>query len=241
MPQRPLFPEKPGLQVAACEFDEMNLQIGERIELERIDSADRTRYFTSLIGYLRNQSLLVKTPIVGGLPLPIADDALMAVRVFSGTKAFAFIVPVIRACISPAHYLHLAFPKTIQCAEIRKALRVSLRLAAKAKAVNAQALPQAVEITDLSISGAHVESDQLLGQKGQHLQLSFAFRIHPHDYEAHLNLKARIQSMEHHTPASGGNAVYVHGVEFEDLGSAEMILLQSYIYQLLIAEHHRIV
>jgi len=31
MPQRPLFPEKSGLQVATCEFDEMNLQIGERI------------------------------------------------------------------------------------------------------------------------------------------------------------------------------------------------------------------
>lgn len=241
MPQRPLFPEKPGLQVAICDFDEMNLQIGERIELERIDSADKTRYFTSLIGYLRNQSLLVKTPIVGGLPLPIADEALMAVRVFSGTKAFAFIVPVIRVCISPAHYLHLAFPSTIQCAEIRKALRVSLRLTAKAKAVNAQALPQGVEITDLSISGAHVESDKMLGQKGQHLQLSFAFRINPNDYEAHLNLKARIQSVEHHTPAREGSAVYVHGVEFEGLGSAEMILLQSYIYQLLIAEHHRIV
>ena len=241
MPQRPLFPEKPGLQVAICEFNEMNLQIGERIELERTGSADKTRYFTSLIGYLRNQSLLVKTPIVDGLPLPIADGALTAGRGVSGDNDFSFIVPVIRVCISPVHYLHLAFPSTIQCAEIRKALRVSLRLAARAKAANAQALPQGVEITDLSISGAHVESDKILGQKGQHLQLSFAFRINPNDYEAHLNLKARIQSVEHHTPAREGSAVYVHGVEFEGLGSAEMILLQSYIYQLLIAEHHRIV
>ena len=240
MPQRPLFPEKPGLQVAPCEFDEMNLQIGERVELERIDSADKTRYFTTLIGYMRNQSLLVKTPIAGGLPLSIADEAVMAVRVFSGTKAFAFVVPVMRVCTSPAHYIHLAFPSTIQCAEIRKALRVSLRLTAKAKAVNVREFPQEVEITDLSISGAHVESDKLLGQKGQHLQLSLAFRINPNDYEAHLNVKARIQSVEHHTPAREGAAVYVHGVEFEDLGSAESILLQSYIYQLLIAEHHRI-
>lgn len=241
MPQRPLFPEKSGLQIATCEFDEMNLQIGERIELEQIDSVDRTRYFTTLIGYMRNQSLLIKTPVVRGLPLPIEDNAHMAVRVFSGTKAFAFIAPVIRVCTSPAHYLHLAFPSAIQCAEIRKALRVSLRLPARVKAVNVQGLPQAVEITDLSVSGAHVESDKLLGHKGQHLQLSFAFRINPNDYEAHLDLKARIQSVEHHTPAHAGSVIYVHGVEFEDLGSAEMILLQSYIYQLLIAEHHRIV
>ena len=66
MPQPPLFPEKPDLQVATCEFDEMNLQIGERIELERMESADKTRYFTTLIGYMRNQSLLIKTPIVDG-------------------------------------------------------------------------------------------------------------------------------------------------------------------------------
>jgi len=73
MLQRPLFPEKSSQQTAACEFDEMNLQISERIELEQIDSVDRTRYFTTLIGYMRNQSLLIKTPIVGGLPLPIED------------------------------------------------------------------------------------------------------------------------------------------------------------------------
>ncbi|MDP1682670.1 MAG: flagellar brake protein [Burkholderiales bacterium] len=241
MPQPPLFPEKPGLQVATCEFDEMNLQIGERIELERMESTDKARYFTSLIGYMRNQSLLIKTPIVEGLPLPIEEDAIMTVRVFSGTNAFAFIVPVIRVCISPAHYMHLAFPSTIQCTEIRKTLRVSLHLTAKAKLVGEREFPQEVVLTDLSTNGAHVESDKLLGQKGQHLHLSFAFRNNPNDYEAHLNLKVRIQNVEHQTPAHEGGAVYVHGVEFEDLGSAETILLQSYIYQLLIAEHHRVI
>jgi len=95
--------------------------------------------------------------------------------------------------------------------------------------------PQGVEITDLSFSGAHVESGKLLEKKRKHLQLSFAFRINPNDYEAHLNLKG-----SHHTPAHD-STVYVQGVEFEDSGGAEMILLQSYIYQLLIAEHHRIV
>ena len=237
MPQSPLFPEKTGLQIVTCEFDDMNLQVGERIELE----VDKERYFTSLIGYMRNQSLLVKTPIVDGLPLPIEESALMTVRVFSGTNAFAFVVPVIRVIISPAHYMHLAIPDTIHCTEIRKALRVSLHLAAKAKLADTRDFPQAVALTDLSTSGANVESDKLLGQKGQHLHLSFAFLNNPNDYEAHLNLKVRIQNVEHQTPAHASGAVYIHGVEFEELGGAETILLQSYIYQLLMTEHHRIV
>lgn len=241
MPQSPLFPDKPDLQVTTCEFDEMNLQIGERIELERSSAADNTRYFTHLIGYIRNQSLLVKMPVVDGLPLAISENEIMTVRVFSGTNAFAFTVPVIRVIISPTHYMHLGFPDTIQCTEIRKALRVSLQLTAKAKLVHTRDFPQEVVLTDLSTSGANVESEQSLGQAGQHLHLSFIFHNKLSDYETQLNLKVRIQNAEHPTPTQEGPAVYIHGVEFEDLSGVETILLQSYIYQLLIAEHHRVV
>lgn len=241
MPQSPLFPDKPELQVATCEFDEMNLQIGERIELERASTADNARYFTNLIGYLRNQSLLVKTPVVEGMPLAISENEVMTVRVFSGTNAFAFTVPVERVIISPAHYMHLGFPDTIQCTEIRKALRVSLRLTAKTKLVHTRDFPQEVVLTDLSTSGANVESEKLFGEVGQHLHLSFVFHNNLSDYEAQLNLKVRIQNIEHPSPTQEGSAGYIHGVEFEDLGGVETILLQSYIYQLLIAEHHRVV
>ena len=63
--------------------------------------------------------------------------------------------------------MHLGILDTIQYIEIRKALRVNLRLTAKAKLFNMRDFPQEVVLTDLSTSGANVESEKLLGEEGQ--------------------------------------------------------------------------
>jgi c-di-GMP-binding flagellar brake protein YcgR len=230
------FPTRKDIKIVPCEFEDMNLQLGERLELELLSSSGHPRYVTTLIGCIPRESLLVRTPVVNAVAVPIREDERILVRLFSGTKVFSFETPVMRVCVSPSHYLHLAFPRQIQCADIRSAIRMTTGLPGivrKATDVTGEH-PVRVTITNISIGGAHVAVRENLGNVGAELQLRFGFRLHPNDYEVHVETTATIQSV---TPAGKG---YEYGLHFENLGSAQTILLQNFVYQLLVEEHKHI-
>jgi c-di-GMP-binding flagellar brake protein YcgR len=227
------FSARKGLKIEPCNFSEMKLQLGERLELELLDSRDRSRHFTTLVGVIPNESLLVRTPVAKGITLPMGDNERVLIRLFSGTRAFAFETSVLRVCISPSHYLHLAIPLAIQCADIRSAIRIAAGFPATVrKAVDlAAGQPIGVTITNISIGGAHIAGEKDLGPVGSGLHMRFGFHLRPNNYEAHVETVATIQSV---TPGDKG---YEYGLRFEDLGSAQTILLQNFVYQLIVEEH----
>lgn len=239
-----VFPKSKDLKLSECSFDDMKLQIGERLELELRDSHDHAPIFTRLIGYLRGQGLMVQTPLENGVPWAVREEERILIRVFSGVKAFAFTSTVTRVCVSPFPYLHLSFPSVVHGAEIRKTLRVKVNLAAQliAGSNTKLPLPVAAKVVDLSVAGVLLNAPPGLGNKGDTLKMKFSFFVEPDHKPVDLEAEAVIQ--DNLTRKKAGEAlssgIIQYGLAFRGLHWSEAVLLQNLVYQRLIDDYRNI-
>ena len=152
----------------------MQLHVGDRLQLELLTDSTRSHYYTTLIGFVSGHSVLLRTPQVQSLPIPVREGEPVLVRTFAGRHAYTFESTVDRVCRSPYPYIHLAYPAQVQQTLIRGALRVRVNLTATALNATKQgeALPSALTIADLSISGALLEAEKSLGEVGETLELA---------------------------------------------------------------------
>lgn len=221
----------------------MQLHVGERLQLELTADAARTHYFTTLIGFVPGHSVLIRTPMVQNLPLPLPEGAGVLIRTFSGRHAFTFESRIDRACRSPYPYIHLAYPAQIQQTLIRGALRVRVALPGIASDPDERAgdTTRAVVISDLSVSGAQLETESSLGQTGEKFGLAFKFVVQPNNYEVKLATSVQIQNVRKIRNGKSPDQLFSHGVRFGKLHATEGLLLQSYIQQVLLSDRSRVV
>ena len=231
-------------KISTCSFEATQLHAGDRLQLQFGTDNANDQHYTTLIGFVPGHSVLVRTPLVQHLPIPVPEGANVLVRAFSGRHAFTFESRVERVCRSPYAYMHIAYPAQVQRTTIRGALRVRIALPGIASDFPGQAdqSPQAVLVSDLSVSGAQLESDSSLGGPGGKFGLAFKFVVQPNNYEVKLTTSAQIQSVRPIKPqGKGAHEVFSHGVRFEKLHATEGLLLQSYIQQVLLADRSRVV
>jgi hypothetical protein len=180
---------------------------------------------------------------VQNLPIPVLEGAAVLVRAFSGRHAFTLESRIDRVCRSPYPYMHLAYPALVQQTLIRGALRVRVALPGTASGSIEQVdtPPRAVVLSDLSVSGAQLETEPSLGEPGAKFGLAFKFVVQPNNYEVKLATSAQIQSVRKITKGKGQEELYSHGVRFNKLHATEGLLLQSYIQQVLLSDRSRVV
>lgn len=229
-------PQQPAVTLGT--LDQLQLHIGDRLQLELNADGAHNQYFTLLIGYVPGHSVLVRTPLVQNLPVPVREGEAALVRTFSGRHASTFETTVLRASRSPFPYLHLSYPQTVKQALIRGALRVRVSLPGTAARPGDE--PGAALISDLSVSGALLESEQPLGEAGEKVDLAFKFVVQPNNYEVKLAVSAEVQSVKSRQ-GEGTASVFVTGVRFMRLHTTETLLLQSYIQQVLLQDRSRVV
>jgi len=229
--------------ISTCSLESVQLHVGDRLQLELLTDSTRSHYYTTLIGYVSGHSVLMRTPQVQSLPIPVREGEPVLVRTFSGRHAYTFESRVDRVCRTPYPYLHLAYPAQVQQTLIRGALRVRVNLTATAlnAATQGEALPSALTIADLSISGALLEAEKSLGEVGETLELAFKFLVQPNNYEVKLATPVKIQSVRKTRRERRLDEVFTHGVRFAKLRSTEGLLLQSYIQQVLLDDRTRVV
>ena len=229
-------------KVSTCSFEATQLHVGERLQLELVaDSAHP--YYTTLIGFVPGHSVLIRTPMVQNLPVPVPEGAVVLVRALSGRHAFTLESRIERVCRSPYPYIHLAYPVKVQQTLIRGALRVRVALPGTASHSDDKAddVPCAVVISDLSVSGAQLETQTSLGDTGDKFGLVFKFVVQPNNYEVKLVTTAQIQGVRKITKERAREEVFSHGVRFGKLHATEGLLLQSYVQQILLADRSRVV
>ncbi len=219
------------------------MHVGDRLQLELLSAGAGNHYFTTLIGYVPGHSVLLRTPLVHNLAVPIPEGEQVRVRTFSGRHAYTFESRVERVQRVPLPYLHLAYPTVVQQTTIRGALRVRVHLTGTANAMggDGNALPVPVTIADLSTSGALLEAERALGKNGESIELAFKFLVQPNDYEVKLVTPAQIQSGPKPKSGQGRDEAFSHGVRFAKLRATEALLLQSYIQQVLLTDRSRVV
>ena len=100
---------------------------------------------------------------------------------------------------------------------------------------------RAAVLSDLSVSGAQVETELSLGEAGEKFGLAFKFVVQPNNYEVKLTTSAQIQSVRKIRQGKGPAELFSHGVRFNKLHATEGLLLQSYVQQVLLSDRSRVV
>ena len=147
------------------------------------------------------------------------------------------------AIVDDGRLIHLAYPAQVQQTLIRGALRVRVALPGTTSNSPGQvdAPPHAVTLSDLSVSGAQLETGLSLGESGERFTLTFKFVVQPNNYEVKLTAAAQIQSVRKIRKGNAQEEMFSLGVRFNKLHATEGLLLQSYIQQVLLSDRSRVV
>ena len=110
------------------DFEAMNLQVGGRIQFITHRTIKPIQHFSTVIGYVKDEYLIVKIPMENGGAIVLNEGDKLTIRVFSGVTVCSFSCSVLRIFSRPLNYVHLSFPDAIQGTSLRTALRVIVEL-----------------------------------------------------------------------------------------------------------------
>ncbi|WP_394792370.1 flagellar brake protein [Rhodoferax sp.] len=220
---------------ATIEFEDMNLQVGVRLQIMLSQAANPTVHYTTLIGFVSGEYLLLKLP-QDAAAMKQGEEVI--IRVFSGVSVFTFSSKIEAVVTSPRVFMHLAFPTTIQKVGLRKAVRVKANLPVKIKnAVDPKAFKMAT-LSDISLSGALVSTARPLGAAGDVIQIEFTLRDQASNKDVTIETTASIRSVQQSAGSTADGAtfhtVYSHGINFHDISLADQATLQNFVYETLL-------
>jgi c-di-GMP-binding flagellar brake protein YcgR len=135
--------------------------------------------------------------------------------------------------------VHLTFPRTIDSKSLRGSMRVKVHLPALVKVSDA---PRDVLISNLSVTGALIESGQELGSIEQVADLSFTPVVQQGDRETRIETRIVIRNANVRKASSADQQdMHVYGVQFMDLDPLHQMVLQNMTYEALLADRQNIV
>lgn len=214
------------------DFDSLNLQVGSRLQLEVTRDVKPLQTISSLIGYVHNEYLIVRTPEGRNSPVSFRIGEKITVRVFSGIKVCAFDATIHRIFDNPLYYMHISFPKRIRASNLRSAIRVKAALPAAVKCASGSA-EMTSALRNLSIKGAQVEAEQKCGEIGDKIKLSFVLPCLDNEAGEQIEAEAIIRNVSvSRLQAAEGQDTYLYGVEFVSLSLLHKLVVQTFTYDL---------
>ncbi len=223
------------------EFDAMNLQVGGRLQFITHRTIKPVQHFSTLIGYVKDEYMIVKIPLESGAPIGLTDGEKLTIRVFSGVTVCSFSCTVLRVFPRPLNYVHLSFPDAIQGTSLRAAMRVKVDIPAQISGSRAYSAAINVFLVNLSVSGALIESPRKLSPDDDMVNLSFTLIAQPSNQQVIVNTRVTIQNINIIKPAPDQFEVFTYGVQFVNLEPNHYTLLQNMTYEALIADRQKIV
>lgn len=221
------------------EFEQMNLQVGGRIQFITHRTIKPIQHFSTLIGWVKDEYLIVKMPFENGAPIVLNEGDKLTIRVFSGVNVCSFSCVVLRVFARPLFYVHLSFPVSIQGTSLRAAMRVKVDIPAQ---LESSAGTSSVFLVNLSVSGALIESPKRLPEEDPEVALSFYLIAQPGNRQVRINPNATIRNINVVKPATGDRPeVFTYGVQFVNLDPMHYTMLQNLTYEALIADRQKIV
>jgi c-di-GMP-binding flagellar brake protein YcgR len=223
------------------EFEAMNLQVGGRVQLITHRRVKPVQHFSTLIGYVKDEYMILKIPMENGGPIPLTEGERLTIRVFSGVNVCSFACTVERVFARPLLYVHVSFPTAIHGTSLRTAMRVKVDLPAQAMDSRTGAPPVDCIIANLSVSGALVEVPRRLPADEDNITLQFTLVAPPGNQEIQVRTQAEIRNVNVVPPSIEQDETFSYGVQFVDLDTAHYTLLQNLTYEALLADRQNIV
>ena len=208
---------------------QLNLEVGDIMQLQPMIPDVTERYAVRVIGYLPGQSLIVTAPEHKGKVILVREGQRFAVRVLIGGSVYGFVASVLRSSSQPYPYLHLSYPMDVESIVVRNAPREAIRL--KAVARNAKQPREGehmhpVEVLDLSSTGACLASAVNFAEIGDMLELQMRLKV----YELEEDLAVAVDVRNKVPPKPGArDARFRYGVEFRALKPYEKLLIYSFV------------
>jgi c-di-GMP-binding flagellar brake protein YcgR len=221
-------------------FDSLNLQVGVRLQFITYRRIKPVQYFSTLIGYVRDEYLIVKLPMENGTPVGLVDGERVTIRVFSGVNVCSFACTVQRVFDRPLHYVHLSFPDSIQGTSLRTAMRVKVDIAAQVLAARGDGPPFDCTLTNVSVSGARIESARSLPEDGGEIVLEFGLPSPLGDGEMRVRTRAAVRNVNAQRREDGAE-MFAYGVQFLNLDQVHHTMLQNLTYEVLLSDRQNIV
>ncbi|MDO9138744.1 MAG: flagellar brake protein [Methylobacter sp.] len=203
---------------------DINLQVGTRLQLTLPHGAV---YYTEFIGYVDGEYLIIKTPFENGLSVQMTVDQSVTLRILSRVDVVTLNCTIKTIFRSPYYYMHLSFPKDVKVMTFRDAARAKVNLP-----VNVNGVAGAGVITNISVTGAGIIADKVLGELNEEASLSFDFPIKPTNQNAHVDTSATIRSIQQlPSKKKDAPAKVAHGVLFHDLEPTSQVMLLNLVYE----------
>jgi c-di-GMP-binding flagellar brake protein YcgR len=223
------------------EFEMLNMQVGIRLQLITHRRVKPVQHFSTLIGYVKDEYIIVKTPTENGMPIGLTEGERVTIRVFSGVHVCSFACSVERVFGRPLSYVHLSFPTSIHGTSLRGAMRVKADIPVRVSSKDSDAAPVDCLLANVSVTGARIDSAHPLPPAGETVTLGFTLIIPPGNQEAQVETLAIIRNMTVAQPEPDKSELYSYGVQFLDLDSVHYTLLQNMTYEALLADRLKIV
>ena len=205
------------------DFLDLKLVPGQIFQLE-FEGYTSSRDKSVLIGYRRNGSLIVSTPLIQGVLANVKSEEKVTIRFFSAkiSSACAFQTQVMYSSKSPYPHIHLKLPDSVIIGEVRKSVRAEVEVVTKIEYfLDLEPKSTSAKIVDLSMNGA-----RMLGRKFDfkvESDILLEFNIEVSEISLDLKIKARVRSI---SAIPQGFAV---GLQFEDIPPNEKIALQAFV------------
>lgn len=222
-------------------FEQMHLQVGGRLQFITYRTVKPLQHFSSLIGYIKDEYIIVRTPVENGMPIALDVGEKLTIRVFSGMNVCSFACTVLRVFARPMLYLHLSFPTSIQGTSLRASMRVKVGIAALVTGSAQDAQPIRCSLVNISVTGVLVESGTPLPSDDDLVTLQFGVAALEGDQEVQVVTQATIRNMNVTTPAAEQPEVFTYGMQFVGLDPAYYMLLQNLTYEALLEARQKIV
>jgi c-di-GMP-binding flagellar brake protein YcgR len=231
---------QPELAPREFAFESMNLQVGVRLQFITYRRIKPMQYFSTLVGYVKDEYLIVKVPLENGTPVGLVEGERVTIRVFSGVNVCSFACTVQRVFDRPLLYVHLSFPDTIQGTSLRTAMRVKVDIPARILPAQPGAAVADVALTNISVSGARIESARSLPEASGEIMLEFGLPSPLGDGEMRLQTQAAVRNVNA-LRKDDGSELFAYGVQFLDLDQVHHTMLQNLTYEVLLADRQNIV
>ncbi|MBI3712945.1 MAG: flagellar brake protein [Burkholderiales bacterium] len=210
---------------AVLDLDSVRWHVGEPFYLQ-VQENPNVRYTVRLIGYVKNQSILVTAPRIDGRGAIIRDGQNFIVRSFPGKKAYAFTASALKSVYTPHAYLHLSYPKIIRCSAIRQSSRASVKIIASISVGTPEQIG-AVSLSDISMGGTSGILKRAIGKKGD--EGIIKFKVNTAGEDAYLSIPIIVRSIVE----TENTDEFRYGFEFVNIPTQSKIILSSFVHQTL--------
>jgi hypothetical protein len=212
-------------------FEELKLSPGYPLQIQVSDPTGQSdRWPCRFIGAVPGRSLMVSVPRANGrmLRLRPGQKILARMMVANGAGGFASVVEAQTA--DPYPLIYLSYPQDVSFKGVRGATRVGVEQSVMV--TNASALSEIQvggKLADISITGARLELDRVLGDIGDKILLQT--QVDVAGIKRDLAIEAILRSrVERSTQERKQNLPVVYGIEFTDTDEERRLLLYAYVF-----------